>query len=126
MIVCRKCKSMKVQSRQWVQINTGEPFGDCDEGEDDKKFYWCSACEAHCFLEEQPENFKIDLLSPDGISMFDGKLYDTTEEAIYDFNEWKQRFIEQGYYSSNKGRIQILELYDHMIFKPVIPQQNGN
>lgn len=116
---------MLVQRREWVEINSGKVHDACDEGEDDKQFYYCPTCENHCFLDDLDEGFKIDLLSPDGFSMYNGKLYDDTEEAIEDFLEWKQRYVEQGYYSSNKGRIDILDLYDHMIFKVIKFQKNG-
>ena len=57
-----------------------------------------------------------NILSPDGftISMED---FNTPEEAENYALEWKEKFRNQGYYSSNKGRILFDEILDHC--KPI-------
>jgi len=54
-----------------------------------------------------------DIISPDGFAIDYSKTYKTKEEAIDSFNSWKKRFEEQGYYSSNYGRIPLDELEDN-------------
>jgi hypothetical protein len=53
---------------------------------------------------------KYDVLSPDGFSIDAVKTYNSTDEAITAFGEWKKRFEAQGYYSSNNGRISLEDL----------------
>jgi hypothetical protein len=36
MWVCPECGSPKVQEQRWVDVNTGEQYGQCDE-----QSYWC-------------------------------------------------------------------------------------
>lgn len=57
---------------------------------------------------------KIRMLSPDGFDMFNGKTYNSEKKAWNDFQIWKKRFEDQGYYSSNKKRISLEELQDYM------------
>ncbi len=52
---------------------------------------------------------KFDILSPDGFSIEGGKTY-TRREIKEAFNNWKSRYEKQGYYSSNRGRIDLDEL----------------
>lgn len=54
-----------------------------------------------------------DILSPDGISirMGDQDLFKSHKEARTYFNKWKKRFQQQGYYSSNHGRIALDDLH---------------
>jgi len=33
------------------------------------------------------------------------------------FNKWKERYVIQGYYSSNRGRIPLSELEENCTFK---------
>ena len=56
---------------------------------------------------------KYDVLSPDGFSINRDKVYTSIKGAKKAFNEWKDRFLQQGYYSSNSGRIDLdmLECY---------------
>ncbi len=54
-----------------------------------------------------------DVISPDGFSIFPSRIYKNEEEAKKAFSEWGQRFIQQGYYSSNRGRIPLEELWDN-------------
>jgi len=57
------------------------------------------------------------LLSPDGFLLTsDAQPYTCVEQARKDFEEWKQRFQHQGYYSSPRyGRIPLHDLQDYMI-----------
>ena len=54
---------------------------------------------------------KWNILSPDGfeISREDFK---TKKEALSYFDKWKNGFKRQGYYSSNRGRIDLEDLDD--------------
>ena len=56
---------------------------------------------------------KFDVLSPDGFSIHHSDTYDTREDAMMAFFEWKKRYEQQGYYSSNRGRIPLDELEQH-------------
>lgn len=62
------------------------------------------------------KNKKFDVLSPDGIPIFYNRTYASREEATAAFNEWKKRYEQQGYYSSNYGRIPLDELERHCQF----------
>lgn len=53
---------------------------------------------------------KYQILSPDGISIENIPGYPTLEAAKNAFNVWKKRFKNQGYYSSNEGRIELVDL----------------
>jgi hypothetical protein len=57
----------------------------------------------------------FNILSPDGISI-SMENFSTKEEALIFFSEWKKRFEQQGYYSSNHGRIPLTELEDECCF----------
>ena len=51
------------------------------------------------------------LLSPDGFTLTqEQKEYTNLAQAEKDFSEWKKQFENQGYYSSNKGRVPLSEL----------------
>ena len=56
---------------------------------------------------------QFDVISPDGFSIHFSDTYNTREEAMNAFFEWKKRYEQQGYYSSNKGRIPLDELENH-------------
>ena len=56
---------------------------------------------------------KFDVISPDGFSIHFSDLYDTKEDAMIAFSDWKKRYEQQGYYSSNRGRIPLNELEQH-------------
>jgi hypothetical protein len=54
---------------------------------------------------------KYDVLSPDGFSIHPTDTYSSVKSAEKAFDEWKQRYKHQGYYSSVKyGRIPLPEL----------------
>lgn len=54
---------------------------------------------------------KYDVLSPDGFSIHPVDTYSSEKEAKEAFKEWKNRYKQQGYYSSmNYGRISLPEL----------------
>lgn len=52
------------------------------------------------------------ILSPDGFPIHT-EPSETQEQAIASFHEWLKRYEQQGYYSSNKGRIPLedVEIY---------------
>jgi len=62
-----------------------------------------------------------DLLTPDGFSIHPEDTYSTMNDARKAFEEWKQQFEHQGYYSTvqNGRRIKIPleELSEHMKLK---------
>ena len=53
---------------------------------------------------------RYDILSPDGISIHFSDTYKSIEEAKAAFENWKKRYEAQGYYSSNRGRIDLDDL----------------
>jgi hypothetical protein len=55
-----------------------------------------------------------DILSPDGFSIFRDRIYKKLEDVEPAFNEWAKRYEQQGYYSSNNGRIPLEDLADEM------------
>lgn len=60
-------------------------------------------------------NKVLDILSPDGISILSGNDKDyflTFAEGMRYFRRWKERYKDQGYYSSNYGRIDLEHLAD--------------
>jgi len=60
---------------------------------------------------------KFTIISPDGFTIHPTETY-TKEEIPVKFNEWKQRYVRQGYYSSvNYGRIQLDELENYCQIK---------
>lgn len=57
---------------------------------------------------------KFDVLSPDGFSIHFEDVYNTKEEALTAFHDWKKNYERQGYYSStNYGRIPLNELENY-------------
>jgi hypothetical protein len=52
---------------------------------------------------------KLDIFSPDGISIRE-KPFKTKKEAAEYYQEWVKRFENQGYYSSNRGKIELKHL----------------
>jgi len=65
------------------------------------------------------EKQKYRVISPDGFDIVNGKIYNSKKEAEIAFLEWSKNYVNQGYYSSNKGRIPLDELREHMGFKPI-------
>jgi hypothetical protein len=56
---------------------------------------------------------RYDIISPDGFPIHPEKTF-TQKEILPAFEEWKQNFIEQGYYSSvGFGRIDLYDLQDY-------------
>ncbi|MBS1635382.1 MAG: hypothetical protein JST26_05620 [Bacteroidetes bacterium] len=54
---------------------------------------------------------RYDVISPDGITIRIGvPPFKTTQERAKYFEKWKDRFARQGYYSSNRGPIQLEDL----------------
>lgn len=62
---------------------------------------------------------KYQVLSPDGFTIeFDKWYYRSMKKAKEAFENWKQRFEQQGYYSSSRyGRIPLNELENYCQFK---------
>lgn len=60
---------------------------------------------------------KHQVISPDGFSIENNDGYDTLEAAREAFELWKSRYTQQGYYSSNRGRIPLDELEDYCSIK---------
>lgn len=59
------------------------------------------------------EEKRYDILSPDGFPIDFSKTY-SREEVLDEFEKWKSRFVNQGYYSStNYGRIPLNLLDDY-------------
>jgi hypothetical protein len=56
---------------------------------------------------------KYDVLSPDGFSISFDEIWDTPQEAEAAQKVWAKQYEQQGYYSSNGGRIPLAELADH-------------
>ena len=54
---------------------------------------------------------KYQVLSPDGITIdYFTESYPTMAKAKKALEEWMNRYVKQGYYSSNYGRIPLHEL----------------
>ena len=54
---------------------------------------------------------KYNVLSPDGFSISFNEIYPSKKKALEAFEEWKNSYNQQGYYSSrNYGRIPLEEL----------------
>ena len=62
---------------------------------------------------------KYQVLSPDGFTIeFDKWYYRSMKKAVEAFNNWRDRFNNQGYYSSVKyGRIPLDDLHNYCQFK---------
>jgi hypothetical protein len=55
---------------------------------------------------------RYNVISPDGFFIERVATYKSRKEAIAAFEVWKKRYVLQGYYSSNNGRIPLEELAD--------------
>ena len=63
---------------------------------------------------------QFQVLSPDGFTIeHDPYSYNSEEEAKIALKKWMQRYNEQGYYSSNNGRIPLDELEANCQIKPL-------
>lgn len=119
--VCRFCKSKELQQLEWVQVNTGVSQGPKSYDKNNMDNYYCTNCDSRTQCSEMPDGMVIRAVSPDGFDMYNGKTYATAEEAKADFEKWCERFQSQGYYSSNRGPIDLDDLYRHMQFVMVVP-----
>lgn len=54
-----------------------------------------------------------NILSPDGFKLRHED-FKTEQDAINYFQEWKQGFVQQGYYSANNRRIALEDLEDEV------------
>ena len=59
---------------------------------------------------------RVQVLSPDGITIENVWSYPSKEKAESAFKKWRKRYEKQGYYSSNEGRIPLDELKSHCKF----------
>jgi len=63
---------------------------------------------------------KFVILSPDGFTIESDKpYYRSLNELHTAFAIWKERFVLQGYYSSNRGRIPLDNLLEECIVKKI-------
>jgi hypothetical protein len=66
------------------------------------------------------KNYKYIVLSPDGITIdFNHSYYTSKKKAIEAFNKWKERYVIQGYYSTNGMRIPLDVLHEYCTFKTI-------
>lgn len=60
---------------------------------------------------------RYDIISPDGFSIRIGvDPFKTRAEGVKYFEKWQKRYEQQGYYSSNTGRIDLRDLEDYCEF----------
>ena len=65
------------------------------------------------------KSVRYQVLSPDGIAITHED-YGTKEEAISAFELWKERYVQQGYYSTNKWeKIAVEDLADYCSIEEV-------
>jgi len=63
---------------------------------------------------------KFVILSPDGFPIERDKAYYRSLNELHTaFAIWKERFVLQGYYSSNRGRIPLDNLLEECIVKKI-------
>ena len=63
---------------------------------------------------------RYEVLSPDGFTIeFDRPYYTSKKNAIEAFDKWKKRYEQQGYYSSNNGRITLNELENYITINKI-------
>lgn len=63
---------------------------------------------------------KFVILSPDGFPIERDKAYYRTINELHTaFVIWKERFVLQGYYSSNRGRIPLENLLEECVVKKI-------
>jgi hypothetical protein len=63
---------------------------------------------------------KYIVLSPDGFTIDFIQSYESKKEALYAFNQFKNRFKAQGFYSSiNYGKINLSDLKNFCTFKTI-------
>lgn len=60
-----------------------------------------------------------EVLSPDGFSIERDKTYPSLAAAEEAFDQWKERYERQGYYSSCDGRINLEYLKDACQFNQI-------
>ena len=62
---------------------------------------------------------EYQVFSPDEVSIFKDITYPNLEKASKAFREWRNQFKAQGYYSSNKGKINLKDLPNEVTVKLV-------
>lgn len=55
MYKCKKCNSTKIQTKQWVELNTGKNI-DSASLSNDTADQWCPECEEHCEIVDAEEH----------------------------------------------------------------------
>lgn len=63
---------------------------------------------------------RYDVISPDGFSIHRTDTYPNRRLAWSALQEWKKGYENQGYYSSNRGRIPLDELAGHCTILEII------
>ena len=61
------------------------------------------------------------IISPDGFTIHPTDTYTTKKQMRTAFAQWKNRFKKQGYYSSNNGRIELIDLADNCTWEEAKP-----
>lgn len=47
--VCKSCRSPKIQTKMWVEVNTGNVISMVSDGEYEDN--WCPNCETNCDID---------------------------------------------------------------------------
>jgi hypothetical protein len=70
-------------------------------------------------MEKKYATKKYQVISPDGFTIeFAHPYYTSKKKAIAAFEKWKERYVQQGYYSSARcGIIQLEDLDQYCDFK---------
>lgn len=81
----------------------------------------CVSENAKAAAKMQGLDIRYTILSPDGISIsMYGEDAATINEAWAAFETWKSRYERQGYYSSNRGRIELDKLINYCRLKGIV------
>lgn len=59
------------------------------------------------------------VISPDGFPIERDTIYTSKRKAISAFKKWKKRYLTQGYYSSNEGKIALEDLEYNCTLKEI-------
>lgn len=63
---------------------------------------------------------KVQVLSPDGITIEDRFSYSSMKQAMSAYEKWKKRYETQGFYSSvDYGRIPVAELDKYCVITEI-------
>lgn len=83
--------------------------------------YICIEQLKHLTMEKKYPTKKYQVISPDGFTIeFEHPYYRSKKKAIEAFNKWKERYRQQGYYSSSRhGIIELENLEQFCDFKVI-------